>query len=129
LRSFGSSAMTATDFATAIVLPQSYAFFRELPIHDAGSLERPFHRASTASRTLSLASRPPMRLCALQRLRLAAAASARLTSPNLPAPAGFLTLLTPSSPPRALRPCFMPVALLGFTLQSFPLSSSRLTSR
>jgi hypothetical protein len=129
LRSSGSSAITATGFATAIVLPQSYAFFRELPVHDAGSLERPFHRASTASRTLSLASRPPMRLCALQRLRPAAAASARLTSPNLPAPAGFLTLLTPSSPPRALRPCFMPVALLGFTLQSFPLSSSRLTSR
>jgi hypothetical protein len=92
-------------------------------------LEHTVRRASTASETLSLASRPPMRFLALQRIKLAAAASARLTSPDLPAPAGFRTLLTPSSPPRALRPCFMPVALMGLTLQSFSLSSSRLTSR
>jgi hypothetical protein len=95
LRSSGSSATTATGSATAVVLPQSYAFFRELPVHDAGSLERPFRRASTASETLSLASRPPMRLCALQRLRPSAAATERLASPSLPAPAGFLTLWTP----------------------------------
>jgi hypothetical protein len=81
--------------ATIVVLPQSYASFRELPVHDADSLEHPFHRASTVSETLSLASRPPMRFCALQRLRLAAAATARLASPDLPAPAGFLTLMTP----------------------------------
>jgi hypothetical protein len=95
LRSSGSSATTTTGFVTAIVLPQSYASFRELPVHDAGSLQHPFRRASTTSRTPSLASRPPMRFCALQRLRLAAAASARLSTPDLPAPTGFLTLRTP----------------------------------
>jgi hypothetical protein len=47
-----------------------------------------------------------MRFCALQRLRPAAAASARSTTPNLPAPAGFLALLAPSSPPRALPALF-----------------------
>jgi hypothetical protein len=38
--------------------------------------------------------------------------------------------LTPSSPPRALRPCFMPVALMGFCpSRAFPSARSRSASR
>jgi hypothetical protein len=75
--------------ASPIFLPQSYSSFRELPAHTAGC------RLLGANTSLTTTDKPLMRFRPLQRLKLTAAATDRLTSPILPANAGFLTLLTP----------------------------------
>jgi len=81
------------------------------------------------SRARERARRPPLLgFLALQRLQREESTTCRGSRP----PATFrLQGFAPScrfSPPRAFRVCFPPVALLGLTLQGFPLSRSRTAS-